>query len=157
MPLHSWLNLVKFRRLSRKNEYNLGVFVDLSKAFNVVSHSTLLRKLDLYGITDRNYAGIKSYLSNHLQYIQDDQNFRTEYWLAKCWVPQGSILVSLLFLLYIDYLKDASSVLDPIMFVDDTNLFCTQSRPGGAGAKVRFFSAPLFPSLDTIFDLILYF
>ena len=52
-----------------KNEYTLGVFIDLSKAFDTVDHSVLLRKLELYGITDRNYAWIKKCLSNRLQYI----------------------------------------------------------------------------------------
>ena len=60
-----------------KNEYTLGVFIDLSKAFDTVDHSILLRKLELYGITDRNYAWIKSYLSNCFQYIQIDENSRT--------------------------------------------------------------------------------
>ena len=108
-----------------KSEYTLGVFIDLSKAFDTVDHSILLTKLELYGITDRNYAWIKSYLSNRLQYIQIDENSRTEFCVVKCGVPQGSILGPLLFLLYVNDLKNASSVL---MFADNTNLFCTHSN-----------------------------
>ena len=37
-------------------------------------------------------------------------------------VPEGSILGSLLFLLYINGLPQASELLNPIMFADDTNL-----------------------------------
>ena len=67
-----------------KNKYTLGVFIDLSKVFNTVYHSMLLRKLELCGITDRNYAWIKSYLFNRLEYIQIDENSRTEYCVMKC-------------------------------------------------------------------------
>ena len=105
-----------------KKECTLGVFIGLPKAFDTVYHSILLRKLELYGITDRNYACIKSYLSNRLQCIQIDENSRTEYCVVKWGVPQGSILGPLLFLLHVNDLKNASSVLDPIIFADDTNL-----------------------------------
>ena len=37
------------------------------------------------------------------------------------WVLQGSILGPLLFL-YVNNFKNASSALDPVTFVDDTNL-----------------------------------
>ena len=104
------------------------MLIDLSNFFNAVDHSILLRKLELYGITERNWAWIKSYLSNHLQYIQIDENSRTEFCVVKCGVLQGSILGPLLFLLYVNDLKNASSVLDPIMFADDTNLFYTHSN-----------------------------
>ena len=104
------------------------MFIDLSKAFDTVDHSILLRKLELYGITGRNYAWIKSYLSNRLQYIQVDENCRTECCVVKCGVPQGSILGPLLFLLYVIDLKNSSSYYDPIMFADDTNLFYTHSN-----------------------------
>ena len=107
------------------NEHTLGVFIDLSKAFNTVNHSTLLRKPELCDITDMNYQWIKSYLSNLLQYIQIDENSRIDYCVVKRGVLYGSILGPLLFLLYITDLKNTSCVLDPIMFADGTNLFYT--------------------------------
>ena len=50
---------------------------------------------------------------------------RSELKLIRCGVPQGSILGPLLFLLNINDLKNVSSFFMPILFADDTNLFCT--------------------------------
>ena len=107
------------------NKYTLGVFLVLSKAFDTVDHSILLKKLELYGLTDRNHSWFKNCLSNWKQFIQINNEENTELETITCRVPQGSILGPLLLLLYINDLKNASNLLDPIMFADDTNLFLT--------------------------------
>ena len=50
-----------------KEQFTLRVFINLSKAFDTVDHSILLKKLKLYGITDKNLACFESYLSNRKQ------------------------------------------------------------------------------------------
>ena len=84
-----------------------------------------LKKLDLYGVTDRNHSWFKTYLSNRKQFIQINNAENIELETITCGVLQGSILGPLLFLLYVNDLKNASNLLDPIMFADDTNLFLT--------------------------------
>ena len=105
------------------NKYTLGVFIDLSKAFDTVHHSILLKKLELYGITDRNHGWLKSYLSNRRQFVQINEKEKTSLETISCGVPQVLILGPLLFLLYVNNLKNASNILDPIMFAHDTTYF----------------------------------
>ena len=106
----------------------MGVFIGLSKAFDTVGHSILLKKLELYGVTDLNHSWVKNYLSIRKQFIQINNEKNTELETITCDVPQGSILGPLLFLLYVNDLKNASYLLDPIMFADDTNLFLTHKN-----------------------------
>ena len=109
-----------------ENKFTLGIFIDLSKAFDTVNHDILLEKLKLYGVQNCNLNWFKSYLSQRKQYISFDQE-KTEMLHIKCGVPQGSIIGPLLFLLYVNDLPNASKILDPIMFADDTNLFYSHS------------------------------
>ena len=94
----------------------------MSKVFDTVDHSILLKKMKLYDITDKNLAWFQSYLSNR-KHIEISENSKTDPNYVTYGVSQGSILGPLLFLVYVNDLANASRSLDPIMFANDTNLF----------------------------------
>ena len=105
-----------------RNKYTLGLFIDLSKAFDTVNHSVLIKKHQMYGVRGVNLSWFCSYLPNRKQYISLDHDRTIGTQNILCGVPQISILRPLLFLLYVNDLPN-SSVLEPIMFADVTNLF----------------------------------
>ena len=106
----------------------LGIFIDLSKAFDTIDHSNLLVKLDRYGIRGNANCLIKSYLSNRVQYTEI-HNERSDTLTIKFGVPQGSVLGPLLFLLYINDISNCSDLGTFILFADDTNIFVEGTSP----------------------------
>ena len=80
-----------------EKEFTLGVFIDLSKAFDTVDHEILLTKLNYYGIAGTTCNWIQSYLDNRKQYISFKNGNKTMYFQTSFGVPQGSILGPLLF------------------------------------------------------------
>ena len=67
---HAILELVEqITKSFDNNNYMLGVFIDLSKAFDTVNHEILLNKLCHYGIRGLTFQWIKSYLNNRKQFV----------------------------------------------------------------------------------------
>ena len=121
--LHLLIHLCdKITSAIERKEFTIGIFLDLSKAFDMVNHDILFDKLWHYGIRGVGLTWMKSYLANTLQFVQYN-NSCSSYKVIQCGVPQGSILGPLLFLLYINDIGDVSNILELILFADDTNFF----------------------------------
>jgi len=109
------------------NKFTLGLFLDLSKAFDTIDHGILLNKLQHYGIRGQPLDWFKSYLSNRKQYSQYNE-VKSEIMQIDCGVPQGSVLGPLLFIIYMNDLPNVLQLCKSILFADDTTIAYTDNN-----------------------------
>ena len=99
-----------------------SIFLDLSKAFDLVNHSILLQKLKLYNFGSSALKWFSSYLSQRSQKVSINGHL-SEPQDVSAGVPQGSVLGPLLFVIYINDLPlhtGENTLVD--MFADDTTI-----------------------------------
>ena len=98
-----------------------AVALDISKAFDRVWHASLLHKLKSCGFSGQILDFISYFLSNRRLWVVLDLKSSQEY-PVNAGVPQGFILGSTLFLLYINDLAE-DVIYSIAIYADDTTLF----------------------------------
>ena len=107
---------------TENNFISCGLFLDFSKAFDTINYQILPDKLCKYGARGRLHDWFVSYLQDRNQFAQigDEKSSLLE---MTCGAPQGSTLVPLLFLIYINDIANSSDKLSFRLFADDANIF----------------------------------
>jgi len=112
----------KFSEAIDDNLQSIGIFVDLSKAFDTINHNILNAKLEHYGFPGLVLNWFIDYLSNRKQYVFFNRVSSSLLDIV-CGVPQGSVLGPLLFIIYVNDIINWSETFNFILSADDTNLF----------------------------------
>ena len=116
----------EWRRALDRNEYVATILMDLSKAFDCLSPSLIKDKLIAYGLSNDAVDLIDDYLSNRKQCVKIGEKCSSFLNIIKG-VPQGSILGSLIFNIFINdifYFVDKAKLFN---YADDNTLSCSHS------------------------------
>ena len=117
------------------HEYTGLIPLDFKKAFDTVSHSILLYKLEHYGIRGVANKLLKLYSSDRSQFVSH-HNLSSDTVINRFGVPQGSNLGPLLFLIYINDIPHALNS-NPRLFADDTCLNINAVTPAMLSEKMN--------------------
>ena len=104
------MNFMDFIHKGLSKKQNVGtIFMDLSRAFDVMNHDILKLKLEHYG-----FRGI--FLDFIMSFVQDRKYFvnvngiNSDVRTVNIGIPQGSTIGPLLLLLYVNDMENSSSI-----------------------------------------------
>ncbi|KAK4470029.1 hypothetical protein MN116_000061 [Schistosoma mekongi] len=99
----------------------LVLYLDISKAFDMVNHKLLVGKLSSYGIRNPLLAWLNSFLSNRHQIVKINSTLSKPEPVTSG-VIQGSVLGPLLFIAYINDICKCFSMGRPFLYADDLKI-----------------------------------
>jgi len=102
-------------------------FIGFRKAFDCLSHRTLLHKLKIkFGIEGNLLSRLTDYLHHRTQ-VTVVNSTQSEELNVTCDIPQGSVLGPCLFSLYTNEMPEAVTSGNLYLYADDTTLYCIGS------------------------------
>ena len=99
---------------------------DITKCFDTINHSILLRKMEYYGLQSENIKWFKSYLNEREQMVSCHNTVSGKSTIS-IGVPQGSVLGPLLFLIYVNDINRHVHLGACNLYADDTLVYCSGS------------------------------
>ena len=117
-------------------KYTLSIFMDLSKAFDVINHNILRTKLEHYGFRGHFLDFLLNFIKDREYFVYVNES-NSDKKRVNIGVPQGSTLGPLLFLIYINDMIHCSKLF-LTQFADDSTVTYSSKNLAEALLRVEF-------------------
>ena len=122
-----------------------ALLIDLSKAFDCLPHDLIIAKLHAYGFDKISLRLMHSYLTDRYQRVKINNSY--SLWsLIKHGVPQSSILVHILFDIFVYGMFFMIDNIDIASYADDSTLYSLEKSQCDLETKLQRASVKLFNS-----------